>query len=813
MSANLSHTADSESLALAPAEPRALAPYAPAAAAEPPAGDIGAFVSRVVAALNRYKWLILAATVLGLLAGYIATRFIKPRYQVVATVYATPNGRTGASLGPIGEQAMLNNNGWRDLLRSYAVADPVVARLALYLQPASVKDSAVFRDFRINPTTNRFLPGDYTLEVSGGRWTLSDRKGIVNERGTVGDSVGRVAGFAWRPSPQVLGTDDREVKFSVRTPREASVDVLSRLEVAIDDASPLIGVRLSGTAEQKPAATLNAMLTQFVEIASELKKRELVQATSTLGAQLESAQDRLQDAERTLERFRISTIALPSEGGLPAKPGLEMTRDPVFGSYFSQKMELDQLARDRAELEKLARTPPSQMRMDALYAVPTVKADQSAIPLRQTVEEILKGEAELRAARQVFTDSAKQVVDARAQAERLRNQALPQQMGSLIATLRAREAALGSQIGAATRELQGIPQRTIEEGRLRREQVVAADLYTQLRTRYTEANLAQQASIADVKVLDSAVTPLRPNQTKAAQVLGSGLLGGIGLGLVLALLLDRVDRRFRYPDQVTGSLGLQILGVVPVIHQDARKQTPERLAQIVESFRSLRMNVRYASMSDRVTLTVTSPGPGDGKSLIASNLALSFAEGGWRTVIIDGDLRRGQLNATFDLPQGPGLVEYLEGTSLLGEVLQATRHDNLALLASGARHRRGPELLATPRMSQLIAQLSTEFDVVIVDSPPLGAGTDAYALGAATRQLALVMRCGKTDLKMAKAKLAVLDQLPVEVVGAMLNEIDTEGTYQYYSYDAEYAVMDAPAEMETAAIGGGRSTALARRDG
>src|SRR3712207_9036566 len=100
------------------------------------------------------------------------------------------------------------------------------------------------------------------------------------------------------------------------------------------------------------------------------------------------------------------------------------------------------------------------------------------------------------------------------------------------------------------------------------------------------------------------------------------------------------------------------------------------------------MNIRYAAGApDRgLAFGVTSPGPGAGKSLIASNLALSFAEGGWRTVIIDGDLRRGQLNATFDLPQGPGLVEYPEGTSSLGEVLQNTRHANLTLIASCAGH-------------------------------------------------------------------------------------------------------------------------------
>jgi tyrosine-protein kinase Etk/Wzc len=231
----------------------------------------------------------------------------------------------------------------------------------------------------------------------------------------------------------------------------------------------------------------------------------------------------------------------------------------------------------------------------------------------------------------------------------------------------------------------------------------------------------------------------------------------------------------------------------------SRRQTPEQVAQVVEAFRSLRMNVRYACMPNtRVTLTVTSPGANDGKSLIASNLALSFAEGGWRTVLVDGDLRRGQLSTTFDLPSGPGLVEYLEGTSLLSEVIQETSHGNLALVATGTRHRRGPELLGTPRMQQLIAALSAEFDAVIVDSPPLGAGTDAYALGTATANLALVVRRSATDLRMAEAKLQALDTLPVQVIGAVLNEVDSSSAmYQYYSYDPEYVLVEGDAAEDS----------------
>jgi len=204
------------------------------------------------------------------------------------------------------------------------------------------------------------------------------------------------------------------------------------------------------------------------------------------------------------------------------------------------------------------------------------------------------------------------------------------------------------------------------------------------------------------------------------------------------------------------------------------------------------MNVRYAADPARpLAITVTSPGPNDGKSLVSANLALSFAEGGARTLLIDGDIRRGELANTFGVKSRPGLVEYLDGTALIAEVLHpSTSHENLTVMPSGARRRRAPELLATPRLSQLVNQMSAEYDVVIVDSPPLGAGFDAFALAAATGNMALVLRSGVTDRKMAAAKMSVVDTLPIRVMGCVLNGTKLQGVYEYYMYYQDYASKD-----------------------
>jgi capsular exopolysaccharide synthesis family protein len=420
----------------------------------------------------------------------------------------------------------------------------------------------------------------------------------------------------------------------------------------------------------------------------------------------------------------------------------------------------------------------------------------------------VKKQATVRTLREQYTDSMRVVKDAVYGMQLLQSTTIPQQLAAFRSELLKREQQMTASVATSTGELQGIPARSIQQEAYRRELDNAGSLYSSLQARAAEAELSEKSAIPDVRILDRAVMPLDPSSNTAPRIILMAVAGSLAFGIGLAFLLDRVDRRFRYPAQATRDLGLQILGVWCRSSNQGQRNSPEKVANVVEAFRTLRMNARYACMpNQKVTLSVTSPGPGDGKSLVASNLALSFAEGGWRTVLVDADLRRGFLNETFDLPATPGLIEYLEGTSSLDDVLRETHHGNLAVIAGGTRHRRAPELLATPRMQELVALLARSFDAIIVDTPPLGAGTDAYAIATATQNVALVLRGGVTDVRMAKAKLETLDRLPVQVIGAILNGVDTdEGIYQYYSYDPHYAVVEGPEEdeREVARIGDGR---------
>ncbi|HEY2025747.1 MAG TPA: CpsD/CapB family tyrosine-protein kinase, partial [Gemmatimonadaceae bacterium] len=306
--------------------------------------------------------------------------------------------------------------------------------------------------------------------------------------------------------------------------------------------------------------------------------------------------------------------------------------------------------------------------------------------------------------------------------------------------------------------------------------------------------------VPDVTVLDSAIAPLKPSVNTAPRIMTFAVLGGLAAALALALLLDNVDQRIRYPDQATHDLGLTIAATVPRFPKGGvTKQSPEQISQLVESFRTLRMNIVNAS-GGAVTMAVSSPSPADGKSFISSNLAMSFADAGFRTLLVDGDTRRGTLHEMFGISRSAGLTDYLAKDVEQDAIVHQTAHENLSVIPSGNPRRRSPELLTSPALSHLITDLKTRYDAVIFDTPPLAAGIDGYAIAAATGSLLVVLRIGQTEKRMAAAKMLLVDRLPINILGAVLNAAPTGGEYEYYGYVSGYGTLELEPGQQVAQV-------------
>ncbi|NIR44982.1 MAG: polysaccharide biosynthesis tyrosine autokinase [Gemmatimonadetes bacterium] len=741
---------------------------------------------RYIAVLFRYKWLVLASLVLGVAAGVGLSRFVPTLYQAEATIWVEGGAGGEAGAGPIRPSQLLRAQAWIDLLKSYLVLDHVVREQRLYISVEAPDGGKLGTSL---DTKERFTPGEYKLMVEeDGRTFQLRQDDVVLQRGALGDSIGPELGLAWVIAPEEV-EPGQEIRVTIGNPRDVATALAERLRIEMERNGTFLRLSLQDRNPKRVAAVLNALSERYVSVAAELKSERVRELTKILDEQLDFALHNLQEAEADLEGFRVATITLPSEPASPVNPGLESTRDPAMGSFFDLKIRREQLRQDREAIERvLAMAPDSSLVVEALEVIPPVR---EASELTGALEELTAKRADLRALRQRYTDAYRPVRALADEVEVLEQQTVPRLARALVRELEAREAELDRQIASASGELQGIPPRAIEEARLERRVETAEALYVNLQKRYEEARLAAASTIPDVRILDAAVMPREPvSDTRRLRFIFLVVVAVSGVGLAGAIVLDRIDPRFRYPEQVSEELGVPILGAVPFVRERRGQMSKADADQVVEAFRNIRLALSHAyGAAGPVVATITSPGSRDGKSFVSSNLALSFADLGRRALLIDADTRRGALHRRLSGVRRPGLTDYLSGSAPRGKIIQQAVHGSVDLISSGTRFRNGPELLQSERMTGLLARLRADYDVILIDSPPLGAGIDPFVVGTATGNLLLVLRTGESNRALLHAKLEMLDVLPIRLLGAVLNAVSSEGIGRYYSYYQYYSYM------------------------
>lgn len=746
---------------------------------------------RYLAALLRHKWYVVGVAILGLAGGLIAALQQKPVYIARAALQLPSPSRL--QRGDLtATPPIVDGVGWIELLRSFQVMDEVVRQRRSYLKLGSLSDTASFTSFDIAPV---FVPGAYSVsQTADGRVRLMASSTELVDEAAPGDSLGRSVGFRWVPVAPAPG---QTVEFQVNSLRDAAVALAGNLESFLSKDGSLLRLSLKGEDPRITASVLNDIVNRFVALATSLKREKLTTVTSVLGEQLATARADLAEAETELQRFKVQTITLPSDG---ATPGLAETTNPAQQAFFQLRTDRDQAERDRSAIAR-ALASPADGSFSLAISLGTIGAVRESEQISTLLQQITSKRASLEQLRVAFAAGHPQIRSLEAEVRGLEQQ-LAAQARALMGDLELRVADFDQRIGATSRDMQQIPVRFTEEARRQRNVQVATMIYTQLQSAYEQARLSELSAVPDIRLLDAAVPPTAPERDSVLQLIFVGLFGGLGLGVALAIGLDYFDPRIRYPDQVTKDLGLPILGALPMLGRSA-DGTPnaDDVAALLEATRATRMALLYAhGTAGPFVTTVTSPGPGDGKSFTSANIAKAFAASGRRTILIDADNRRGVLHRAFGVERKPGLMELLQGKATLDDVVVNIPDAGIEFLPTGTRLAAAPEMLASPQMQQLLMELRGRYQAIIVDSPPLGAGVDPVILASLTGTLVLVVRNGVTDRAFAGARLDVVQRLPIRVLGAILNDVrGNEGLYRYYSYIPGYRSED-EVESEEAVV-------------
>lgn len=307
------------------------------------------------------------------------------------------------------------------------------------------------------------------------------------------------------------------------------------------------------------------------------------------------------------------------------------------------------------------------------------------------------------------------------------------------------------------------------------------------------------ASEAAVAVIpgDSARLPGAPSSPNTRLNLLLGGLIGLALGIGYAVLRYVLDQRVRNPRDIERETGVSVIGTLPASKELSSERKVltfsgrnDSATPIAEATRELRTNLRFIDIDNPPrAIVVTSPIPGDGKSTIAANLAVSIAAAGEPVVLIDADLRRPMIASLFGLPEGAGLTDVLTDRAELADVAQVLPlRENLVVIAAGRTPPNPSEVLGSQKMRDLIAGL-TKHALVIIDSPPLLPVTDAAVLATNADGAVVVVSAGKTTYDMLHKALGNLEKAHARSLGVVLNKVPRTGAdaaYYGYQYQGDY---------------------------
>jgi succinoglycan biosynthesis transport protein ExoP len=315
----------------------------------------------------------------------------------------------------------------------------------------------------------------------------------------------------------------------------------------------------------------------------------------------------------------------------------------------------------------------------------------------------------------------------------------------------------------------------------------------QLDSRLKEINVNEDVGSLTVAVLETAKPSVDPVRPKGSQALGMALVAGLMVGVGVAMLRDLTDQRLRSAEEITQALDLPILGAVPHIlgktaSADRGQEVHQRpRSDVAEAYRSIRTAIYFGLSADEQvvrTILVTSPAPGDGKSTSISNMAIAIAQAGRRVLIVDADCRRPTQHRIFKITDsGPGLSTILAGQANLDAAIRKTSVERLDVLPCGPLPHNPAELLDSQALLDLLKEVSSRYDQVLIDSPPVVPVTDARILSASCDATVLVLRADRSTRRLAEHARDGLLSVGANLLGLVLNDVPRgKGAYGYYYY-------------------------------
>jgi len=679
----------------------------------------------------KHRWLLLAGCVSGLVIGFLVTFTSTPIYRATATIKVDLDAAKVVKLDTV------DTTGPGDAFRFYQ-------------------------------TQKELLRSRSLAERVAGNLDLSDDAGFVNPRPS----------SSWAKLRRMVFPEKPGEKLDLAQ-RKAAAAGLIQGGLSIDQApnSSLVTISFDSPDPGWAAKIANAIAENFTELNLERRYGSSKYARKFLEEKLEELKVKLEDSEKSLVAYEDKEQIISTKVGKEQQPLAD-------SDLAALNTALQQARNERIRAQELW----EQASKNKGLALPQIVNDKSIAVLREKRALLASDYQDKLAVFKADYPDMRRLKGQIAQIDAEIDRAVSFVTGSLKSQYESflqQEELLQKDIEKTRARVLDGRNKNIQRQILQREADSTRTLYDGLLQQYKDLGVAGATGTNNVAVIDLAQTPGAPYKPNLQKSLLTWLVFGLlGAGALVAWL-EIMDDTFKSPEDIEDQLGLAVLGLIPKAEEDifeSLRNSP--VSPICESYRSLRTALQFSTSNGLPkTLVVTSPNPSEGKSTTAAALAINFAQLGMKVLLIDGDLRNPSAHRLLQREAERGLTNYLVGGAIAPDLLQETEVSRLCFMASGPLPPNPAELLAGQNMAKLLSSASENFDVIIIDAPPVLGLADAPLLASIAAGTLLVLGAGESRRAIGKAALKRLHFARAQMVGVVLNKFDMRAAnYAYHSY-------------------------------
>jgi tyrosine-protein kinase Etk/Wzc len=738
---------------------------------------------QVLATLRRRWWIPVVAMVLAVGAVWLWQRSQPPQYTAEALI------QRQAQQSPLDAFGSSSAAGRTDeavasqieILRSAAVLGNAVDAVGLRLVWAASAPSR--GDVLSSVTVERSAPpGTYRLQQVGQELVLSTRGGGEVDRARAGGIL-TGDGFLLRVAEGVSLPDAADIE--IVHPQRAVEKLRRDLSLQQAGRTPLLRIRFTSPDPDHAAAVVNAVSEAYQAHSAGQARENARRRREFLAGQLAHVADSLASAQRIqLDYQEQAGIVNPQVEG-----------QALILAALDAEKDVRTLAYQQTLLESLNRALNTPGEVDEALRR-TVSVGRDLIPGAEGMFNRLQDlQAERNRLTGRYAESGREVevLDSLIAGNKREMAALS---GQALQVLGARRQAAESRLRSLQDDVRALPGRSTGYLRLAQQAEAVQTTYALLAEKYYEAQIAEAVEGGDVEVVDYATAPITPDPSRRGLRLMLGLMLGGMVGTGGAFLVEYLDRTVRGAEDAERASGVSVLARIPrlpgadpgasangfgrpVIVTDER--TPA-----AEAFRTLRTMVHFSRGERPRVITVSSPAPGEGKSTVAANLALTLAHEGKRVLLVDADLPRPVQHAIWELPAEPGLTDVLVERATLEEAVHLDTDHGLYVLTSGTPVPASSELVGSEAFRRFVATAREEYDTVVIDAPPVLVISDATVLATMVDGMLLVARANVTDRHALTDAVRQLRRVDAPLLGLVLNGVETHGGYGGYGYGYGY---------------------------